>query len=173
MKTTVGYAMQNKWRLLRGTWQDRGTITSSRSWRVVLLLERRFEVMERPSTETEENRLYEKLQWPLEELEQQLEESERSWMEFERQYEGVDWPRTEKVKKFELLKWPQTEKERQIGVLKRPPAEKVHHFEVLERPRTDNERLLKLIDRLLKTLEGSTGQKEAGCSAQSAEGTGT
>ena len=58
-------------------------------------------------------------------------------------------------------------------MLKRPRAEKVHHLEVLERPRADKERLLKLIHRLLKTLEGSKGQKEAGCSAQSAEGTAT
>ena len=71
--------------------------------RDVLLLERRFEVLERPSTETEEKLPCEKLQWPRKELEQQLEESERSRMEFERQFEGLDWPPTEKVKKFELL----------------------------------------------------------------------
>ena len=59
--------------------------------RVVLLLERRLEGMERLATETEEKRSYEKLLWPLEELEQQLEKSERSRMEFERQFEGLDW----------------------------------------------------------------------------------
>ena len=52
-----------------------------------------------------------------------------------------------------------------------PPTEKVKKFEVLEWPRTEKERLLKLISRILKTLESSKVQKEAGCSAEDAEGT--
>ena len=66
-------------------------------------------------------------------------------MELERQFEGLEWPRSTKVKQFEVLKWLRTEKERQ----------------------------LKLIDLLFKTSENPKGQKEAGCSAQSAEGTAT
>ena len=68
-----------------------------------------------------------------------------------------EWPLTEKVKKFELLEWLR--------------AVKVKQLEVLERPRTEEERLLTLISRILKTLESSKVKKDAGCSAEDAEGT--
>ena len=78
--------MQNKWRLLRGTWQDRGTNTSSALLESRVVLQRRFEVMERHATETEEKAairglgkasnlyewLYEKLEWPRKEIERQF-----------------------------------------------------------------------------------------------------
>ena len=57
MKTTVGFAMQNKRRLLRVTWQDRGTNTSSRCWNV----ERQLEESERSRMELER---FVRLEWP-------------------------------------------------------------------------------------------------------------
>ena len=73
----------SSWDLARSRYDHEFALLERRA-----VLERRFEVMERPATETEEKRLYDDLGMP------------RTWTENGRLYEKLEWPRKELERQF-------------------------------------------------------------------------